>query len=268
MRKNCQNALNLSGGNIDEVYHFAADMGGIGHITYAEADILRNNALMDINMVYTAALQDVERYFFSSSVCVYRDMEIGEQALSEDDAIPAFPNNEYGWEKLYGERVTQAHGSEHNMIVRIARSQNTYGIDNPWIGGREKAPAAICRKVAQAEDGGQIDVWGDGSAIRAYTFADDAIDGIYQLMHSDLEGPVNLGTSEYVSVKELVETVINVSGKNLSINYVDGPVGVQSRNFTNDRMSSIGWKPEYSLREGISVLYPWIEERVKELQDA
>jgi nucleoside-diphosphate-sugar epimerase len=247
---------------VQEVYDLAADMGGMGFISKAEVEVLRNNALININMAHTAAETGVGRYFFSSSVCVYRDMRPGEPALTEDDAIPANPDNEYGWEKLYAERVATAYGRRYGTKVRIARFENCYGPEGTWTGGREKAPAAICRKVAEAEDGGTIEVWGDGTAVRNYTYVDDLVEGIYTLMHSDLEGPANIGSDEYVTVDELVDTVIDVSGKRILKRHVEGPVGVQSRNFSKARMKSLGWEARTSLREGIARTYPWIEAQV------
>jgi len=261
---NCRQALALpDGGPFDEVYQLAADMGGMGFISVAECEVLRNNALINLHMAHTAAEMGVPRYFFSSSVCVYRDMEPEEPPLTEDDAYPANPDNEYGWEKLYAERVAMAYGRRYGMKVRIARFENCYGPEGTWQGGREKAPAAICRKVAEAEDGGTIEVWGDGTAIRVFTYVDDLVDGIYTLMHSDLEGPVNLGSDERVTVADLVRTVIEVSGKRLKVKYVPGPVGVHARNFSKARIKSLGWEAKVSLREGIARTYPWIEAQVR-----
>ncbi len=259
-------ALALPDGPFDEVYQLAADMGGMGFIHSAECEIRRNSALVNINMTHAAANAGVKRYFFSSSVCVYRDMQPGEPEMDESGAYPAMPDNEYGWEKLYAERMAMAYGRRFGMAVRIARFQNTYGPYGTWTGGREKAPAAICRKVAEAEDGGTIEVWGDGSAIRSYTYVSDLVDGIYRLTHSDLEGACNIGCPQYVSVNELVETVAKVAGKRIHIKHVDGPVGVQSRNFSNARMESIGWKATVFLEEGIGRTYAWIEEQVKKLR--
>jgi len=261
--ENCRRALTLEdGGTFDEVYQLAADMGGMGFISVAECEILHNNALINIHMTRTAAEMGVRCYFFSSSVCVYRDMQPGEPPLNEEDAIPAHPDNEYGWEKLYAERVALTYGRHMDMKVRIARFQNCYGPEGTWRGGREKAPAALCRKVAMAEDGGTIPVWGDGTAIRAYTYVDDMVEGIYLLMQSDLEGPVNIGSDEYVTVDELVRTVIEASGKTINVKYVKGPVGVQARNFSKARIKSLGWRARVSLREGIAVTYQWIEEQI------
>jgi len=264
--ENCQAALLLDEGMFDEVYQLAADMGGMGFIHSAECEIMHNNALINIHMTHAAATMGIPRYFFSSSVCVYRDMSPGEPEMTEAQAIPANPDNEYGWEKLYAERVAQAYGRHFGMVVRIARFQNCYGPEGTWTGGREKAPAAICRKVAEVEDGGTIEVWGDGTAIRSYTYVDDMIEGIHVLMHSNLEGPVNIGCPQYVSVKELVDTVTEVAGKQIYIKYVVGPVGVQSRNFSNARIYSTGWRARFFLKEGIARTYPWIEQQVIKAQ--
>jgi GDP-D-mannose 3',5'-epimerase len=262
----CERAviLNRAGkSEIDEVYQLAADMGGMGFISYAECEIMRNNALINGNMIHAAATLGVPRYFFSSSVCVYRDMALGEPELTEQEAYPAQPDNEYGWEKLYAERVALAYGRRYGLAIRIARFQNCYGPDGTWTGGREKAPAAICRKVAEAEDGGTIEVWGDGSAVRSYTYVDDMVDGIYRLVQSDLEVPVNIGSPEYVTVAQLVDVVARVAGKRVAVRYVPGPVGVRSRNFSNARVYSLGWRPRFSLEAGIGCTYPWVAEQVR-----
>jgi nucleoside-diphosphate-sugar epimerase len=263
---NCWEALNLGDGEtFDEVYQLAADMGGMGYIHSAQCDIMRNSALINNHMIDAAAKIGVSRYFFSSSVCVYRDMEPGEPALDEDDAYPALPDNEYGWEKLYAERMALAYAGHYPIVVRVARFQNCYGPEGTWRGGREKAPAAICRKVAMAEDGGTIPVWGDGSAVRAYTYVDDLVEGVYLLMKSDLEGPTIIGGDEYVTVDELVKAVIDVSGKEIHVKHVEGPVGVHARNFDKTRIKSLGWEAAVPLEEGIAKTYRWIESQVKEL---
>jgi len=261
--ENCDAAVARGGAPFDEVYQLAADMGGMGFIHSAECEIMHNNALINIYMTHAAAGIGVPRYFFSSSVCVYRDMKPGEPEMTEDEAIPAHPDNEYGWEKLYSERVAMAYGRRYGMQVRIARFQNCYGPEGTWCGGREKAPAAICRKVAEAAEGGAVEVWGDGTAVRSYTFVDDMVDGIYRLMQSDLEGPVNIGCPQYVTVDELVATVAAVAGKQVKIKHVEGPVGVQSRNFSNARIYSIGWRPRFFLKGGIERTYPWVEAQVR-----
>ncbi len=259
----CREALALPGGAPDEVYQLAADMGGMGFIHSAECEILRNRALVNIHMIGAAAQARVPRYFFSSSVCVYRDMMPGEPEMPETGAYPAMPDNEYGWEKLYAERMAAAYGRRFGIAVRIARFQNCYGPMGTWRGGREKAPAAICRKVAEAADGGTIEVWGDGSAIRSYTYVDDIVDGIFRLTQSDVEGACNIGRAEYVSVDELVALVASVAGKRIAIRHVEGPVGVHSRNFSNARIESLGWTSRWPLRRGIEATYPWIDAQVK-----
>jgi GDP-D-mannose 3',5'-epimerase len=261
--ENCRQALTLPDGHFDEVYQLAADMGGMGFIHSAECEIMHNSALINIHMIHNAAAMKVPRYFFSSSVCVYRDMKPGEPEMTEAEAIPANPDNEYGWEKLYSERMAMAYGRNRGIHVRIARFQNCYGPEGTWTGGREKAPAALCRKVAEVLDGGTIEVWGDGSAIRSYTYVEDMVEGIYLLMHSDLEGAVNIGCPEYVSVDELANTVMEVAGKKVQIKHVPGPVGVQSRNFSNERIYSLGWQAKFYLKDGIARTYPWIEEQVR-----
>jgi nucleoside-diphosphate-sugar epimerase len=204
------------------------------------------------------------RYFFSSSVCVYRDMKKGEPEMTEEEAVPAHPDNEYGWEKLYSERIAQAYERRYGMQVRIARFQNCYGPEGTWIGGREKAPAAICRKVAETQNGGTIEVWGDGSAIRSYTYVSDMVEGIFLAMQSDLHGD-NIGCPQYVTVNELVDTVAKVAEKKIHVKHVHGPVGVHSRNFSNQRIYSLGWKAKVYLEEGIRLTYPWVEEQVRKL---
>jgi len=262
--QNCAAAVASSdGAPFDEVFQLAADMGGMGFIHSAECEIMRNSALINIHMTHAAASAGVKRYFFSSSACVYRDMTADEAELSEAQAYPALPDNEYGWEKLYAERTAMAYGRRSGMIVRLARFQNTFGPEGTWTGGREKAPAAICRKIAEAPDGGTIEVWGDGSAMRAYTYIDDLVDGIIRLMASNLEDGVNIGRPEYVSVDDLVRTIASVAGKTIHMKHIAGPVGVRARNFTNERIRSTGWESKFSLRDGIARTYPWIEAQVK-----
>jgi len=261
--QNCLKAAALGHRAADEVYQLAADMGGMGFIHSAECEIMRNSALINVHMINSATQLGVKRYFFSSSVCVYRDMRPGEPEMTEAEAVPAKPDNEYGWEKLYAERMAQAYERRFGIAVRIARFQNCYGPEGTWRGGREKAPAAMCRKVAEAKNGGTIEVWGDGSAIRSYTYVDDMVDGIYRLMQSNLRGAANIGCPEYVTVDELVRTVAAVSGKRIRIKHIQGPVGVQSRNFSNARIYSLGWKARHYLKDGIARTYPWVRQQVE-----
>jgi len=263
-RQNCDTACKSpDAGPIDEVYQLAADMGGMGFIDSAECEIMRNSALININMINASVEKKVKRYLFTSSACVYRDMKPEEPPLSEEEAYPALPHNEYGWEKLYAERMAMAYGRRFGIIVRLARLQNCYGPEGTWRGGREKAPAALSRKVAEAENGGTIEVWGDGTAMRAYTYIEDMLDGILILMQSDMENGVNVGHPEYVSVNELVSIISEVAGKKINIKHIEGPVGVQARNFTNDKIRSLGWKANFPLKKGIAATYPWIKAQVE-----
>lgn len=259
----CQRAMQLEDAGFDEVYQLAADMGGIGYITSAPCDIMRNNTLINLNLLESAATHQVRKYLLASSVCVYRDMDLGEPELTEAHAYPANPDNEYGWEKLFSERLATAYAEKYSITMRIARLQTVYGPGVQWTGGKEKAPAAICRKVAElGAGGGEIEVWGDGTAVRSYLYCDDLVDALRRLMESDLDGPVNIGSPEYISVKELVDKVVQNSGKEVRPVYVPGPVGVQSRNFSNDRIYSTGWSPVTPLQEGIGRTYRWIEQQI------
>ena len=250
-------------GGFDEVYQLAADMGGMDFISSAECEIMRNNALININMIDAASKVGVGRYFFSSSVCIYRDMTPGEPALSEEDAYPALPDNEYGWEKLYSERVVQTYGRRFGLETRIGRFQNCFGPQGAWQGGREKAPSAICRKVAEAEDGGTIEVFGGGSTIRQFVYVEDLVEAVLTLTRSNENRPTNIGADEAVSIRDLVAVVAEVAGKKVNIEAVEGPLGVQSRNFSHDRIHSLGWSPRHTFREGIAATYPWIEQQVR-----
>lgn len=262
-RENCVKALDMGGRAPDRVFQLAAEMGGMGYIHSAASEIMYDSVLINAHMCHEAAARGVERYFFSSSVCVYRDMEPGEPAMSEDGAYPAMPDNDYGWEKLYSERMAFAHARKSGMKVRVARFQNCYGPEGTWRGGREKAPAALSRKVAEAPDGGTVDIWGDGLAVRNFIYVDDLVDGILHLVDSDLDfAPANIGTEEYVTVRQLLETIAGVAGKKISFRSVDGPVGVASRNFSTERIRSTGWAPRFSLREGIARTYPWVAAQV------
>jgi GDP-D-mannose 3',5'-epimerase len=258
-----QAALSGAADGFDEVYQLAADMGGMGFIHAAETEVLRNNVLINAQMVEAAARAGIARYFFSSSVCVYRNMHVGEDALDEAGAYPAQPDNEYGWEKLYSERLALAHGRRHGFAVRIGRFENCYGPEGAYRGGREKAPAALCRKVAEAPETGSIEIWGNGSARRSFVYVDDLIEGIFTLAGSDLQGPANIGTEEFVTVDELASLITETAGKTLQFEHVEGPVGVDSRNFSHERMRSLGWRPRFSLREGLAATYPWVAEQVE-----
>jgi len=251
--------------SFDEVYQLAADMGGVGFISSAEVAIMTNSALININMIKAAVEKGIKKYFFSSSACVYPDKEIGSEAVSEEDVYPANPDNEYGWEKLFSERTALAVARNTDLEVRIARFQNCFGPETTWKGGREKAPAALCRKIAMLPSrGGEIEVWGSGEAERNFVYVDDLCDAIYILMQSDYGQPVNIGTNELITVNDLVDIIAEVSGKTVQKKHIDGPVGVVGRHNTTDKIVSLGWVPKYDIKTGMEITYKWIEEQVKQ----
>jgi nucleoside-diphosphate-sugar epimerase len=262
--KSCVQAVLVDGKPADEVYQLAADMGGMGFIHSAECEIMHNSLLINTHMIAAAAHHGVGRYLFSSSACVYRDQRPDEPDLTEDDAYPGQPDNEYGWEKLYSERVALAYQRNKGMTVRVARFQNCYGPYGTWRGGREKAPAAMCRKVAAIPDGGSIDVWGDGTAMRVFTYVDDLVDGIRLLMDSGVSEPTNIGSDERVSINDLVAIVAETAAKTVKVRHVDGPVGVHARNHSSKRIRSMGWVDRHTLRQGIARTYPWVAEQTEQ----
>jgi nucleoside-diphosphate-sugar epimerase len=255
----------------DEVYQLAADMGGAGYVFTGDndADILHNSALINLNMLDACYKRNVKRIFYSSSACIYpeynqRDPE--NPKCSEDSAYPAMPDSEYGWEKLFSERLYLAYHRNYGMEVRIARYHNIFGPEGTWRGGREKAPAALCRKVAVAKLTGQdyIEVWGDGKQTRSFLYIDECIEGTIRLMRSDWTGPVNIGSEEMVTIDQLAEMIMEIAGVKLEIRHVPGPQGVRGRNSDNKLIyEKLGWKPTMPLIEGLKKTYPWIEEQVK-----
>ena len=260
--ENCRKALTVPGG-FDEVYQLAADRGGAGYMIPGECDMMVNNALINIHMITEVVkLKKLPKFFFSSSVCVYADMPVGASQITEENAYPALPENEYGWEKLYTERILLAHHRKFGLPVRIARFHTTFGPEANWEGGREKAADAICRKVALAKNGTSVEVWGDGKAVRLFNYIEDLVDGIRKLMESDILEPVNIGGDEYVTVNELAKTIIKVSGKKLKIKNVPGAVGVHARNFSNSKIRTTGWKQQFTLEGGIKIHYPWVAAQV------
>ncbi|MFZ0830960.1 MAG: NAD-dependent epimerase/dehydratase family protein [Thermoplasmata archaeon] len=249
--------------DIDEVYQLAADMGGIGYITAVHADLARNNVLINSHMLEASRRSSVKRYLFSSSACVYpgyRQSKPERGGLKESDAIPADPEPGYGWEKLFSEQLTTYFGKESGLITRIARFHNIYGPLGTFEGGREKAPAAISRKVAETPDGGTVTVWGDGRQTRSFCYVSDCVEGLIRIMKSDYSGPLNLGSEESVTVRELVELVCDVAGKHLNFVYdKTQPQGVRGRNSDNRLLrETVGWEPQTSLRAGVEQTYPWI----------
>jgi GDP-D-mannose 3', 5'-epimerase len=252
---------------IDQVYALAADMGGMGFISSNHATILRNNALINLHTLEAARLQGVQRYFLSSSACIYPEhLQVDEDvtSLREEDAYPANPQDAYGWEKLVAERLCAYYAGEFGMETRIARFHNIYGPFCTYDGGREKAPAALCRKVAMARPGGSIEIWGDGEQTRSFCYIDDCTEGIYRLMHSDHREPLNIGSEELVTVNELARRIIEVSEKpGISLRHIEGPQGVRGRNSDNSRLRRVlGWEPTVPLDTGIAETYRWIDKQI------
>jgi nucleoside-diphosphate-sugar epimerase len=253
----------------DEVYQFAADMGGAGYVFTGEndADIMHNSAMINLNMLETCQKQNIKRIFYSSSACIYPEynqMEPDNPNCSEDSVYPADPDSEYGWEKLFSERMYLAFHRNYNMEVRIARYHNIFGPEGSWNDGREKAPAAICRKVAMAEDGDQIEIWGDGKQTRSFLYIDECLEGTIRLMRSDWTGPVNIGSDEMVTIDQLADMVMDIAGKQLTKKHIPGPLGVRGRNSDNRLINEkLGWKPIQPLKVGIKKTFFWIKEQVK-----
>jgi nucleoside-diphosphate-sugar epimerase len=256
---------------IDEVYQLAADMGGAGYIFTGEHDavVMHNSATINLNMVEASRINNVKKIFYSSSACMYPEynqLDPDNPKCSEDSAYPAAPDSEYGWEKLFSERLYLAYNRNYGMEVRIARFHNIYGPQGTWTGGKEKAPAAICRKVAEAEDGGEIEVWGDGKQTRSFLYIDECVDAVRRLMESDFTGPVNIGSEEMVSINELVQIVGRAAGKEITIKNIKGPTGVRGRNSDNKLIKEkLNWAPSQTLAKGIAETYQWIEVQIKEL---
>lgn len=255
-------------GNVHEVYGLAADMGGIGFITQGKASIVHNNTLINLNSIHAAKLNGVRRYFYTSSACAYpgfKQNEVDAAPLKEEDAYPADPEDGYGWEKLYMERVCRHYFEDYGLETRIVRFHNTYGPLGTYDGGREKSPAAICRKIASAKDGDEIEVWGDGEQTRSYNYIDDCVDGIYRLMRSDYREPLNLGQDRMISINQLVDMVAAIAGKKIYKRYdLTMPQGVRGRNSDNTRVREVlGWEARVSLEEGLEKTYRWIEEQLR-----
>jgi len=255
---------------VDEVYALAADMGGMGFISAHHAQILHNNALINLHTLEAAHLNGVRRYLYTSSACVYpeyRQMEADVEPLKEEDAYPAQPQDAYGWEKLLTERLCLYYGQEYDIQTRIVRFHNIFGPFGTWDGGREKAPAAICRKVAVAKLTGdtEIEIWGDGEQTRSFCYIDDCTTGIYKLMLSDYSEPLNLGQDRLVTINQLVDIIAEIAGIRVNKKHIPGPQGVRGRNSDNTRLRQVlDWEPEISLEDGLALTYAWIEEMVRE----
>lgn len=252
----------------DDVYQLAADMGGAGYLFTGahDADVMRNSASINVNVLDAARQAQVTRYFFSSSACVYPErnqLDAHHPLCVEDSAYPAAPDSEYGWEKLFAERLCLAYMRNYGLQVRIARFHNVFGAEGTWTGGREKAPAAVCRKVAEAAHGGDIEIWGDGEQTRSFLHVDECVEGVRRLMESDFAGPVNIGSDEMVTLNELASLVMGIAGKALTIRHIPGPLGVRGRTSDNRLIETrIGWRPSKPLRAGLAETYEWIAGQV------
>lgn len=263
-----QNVARAAVAGVQDVYQLAADMGGAGYIFTGEHDaaVMRNSATINLNILEFGRLAGVKRFFYSSSACIYpayNQTDPDNPKCSEDSAYPAAPDSEYGWEKLFSERLYLSYMRNWNVIVRIARFHNIFGIEGTWMGGKEKAPAAMCRKVAEATPGGQIEIWGDGKQTRSFLYVDECVEGIRRLMESDFSGPVNIGSEEMVTINQLAEMIMDIAHKPLSIRHIAGPLGVRGRNSDNKLIQAkLGWAPSEPLHKGLEKTYAWVCEQV------
>jgi len=253
----------------NEIYQFAADMGGAGFVFVGDNDydIMHNSAAINLNILEACRLSNTKRIFYSSSACMYPEfnqMDPDNLNLSEDSAYPAMPDSDYGWEKLFSERLYLAAARNKGLEVRIARYHNIFGTEGSWFDGREKAPAAICRKIAIAKDGGQIEIWGDGEQTRSFLYIDECIEATIRLIRSDWTGPVNIGSDEMVSINQLANMIMDISGKKLDLMHIPGPLGVRGRNSDNRLFEEkLGWKVSQKLVYGLQKTYPWVLNQVK-----
>lgn len=254
--------------DVDEVYALAADMGGMGFISCHHAEILHNNLLINLHTIEAARVNGVSRYFYTSSACVYpeyRQTEVNVTPLKEGDAYPAQPQDAYGWEKLTTEKLCEHYRDDYGLPTRMARFHNIYGPNGTWDGGREKAPAALCRKIAAAKLTGnhEIEVWGDGEQTRSFCYIDDCVQGIVRIMESDCAEPLNLGSDRLISINDLARLIARIAGIDIRIRHIDGPMGVRGRNSDNSKLREVlGWEPTIDLEEGLATTYAWIEGEV------
>lgn len=259
----------------DEIYQLAADMGGAGYIFTGEndANVMYNSSIINLNVIHAVATRNAEldknktKIFYSSSACIYpedKQLDPENPGLKESDAYPANPDSEYGWEKLFSERLYLAFNRNYNVPVRVARFHNIFGPEGTWDGGKEKAPAAICRKVALAVDGGEIEVWGDGEQTRSFLYVDECVDAILKMMESDFLGPINIGSEEMVSINQLVQMAADFEGKKINVKHIKGPTGVRGRNSNNDLVrEKLGWDYSQELSIGLRKTYFWIKEQIE-----
>jgi nucleoside-diphosphate-sugar epimerase len=254
---------------VEEVYQLAADMGGAGYLFTGanDANVMHNSAAINLNSLEFGRRAGVRKFFYSSSACMYPAYNQSDPAnpkCSEDSAYPAEPDSEYGWEKLFSERLFMAYMRNYGIDVRIARFHNVFGPEGTWMGGREKAPAAICRKVAEALPGGEIEIWGDGLQTRSFLYIDECLEAVRRLMESDFTGPVNIGSEEMVTINQLAEMVVEIAGKQLAIRHIEGPLGVRGRNSDNRLIrQKLNWAPTRPLKEGLRKTFDWINSQLQ-----
>ena len=253
----------------DEIYQLAADMGGAGYIFTGDndADVMHNSATINLNVLDAAYKRNCKRIFYSSSACMYpayNQEDPDNPNCREDSAYPAAPDSEYGWEKLFSERLYLSYNRNHGMESRVARYHNIFGPQGTWDGGKEKAPAALCRKIARAKSGDSIEIWGDGEQTRSFLYVDECLEGTIRLTRSDFTGPVNVGSEEMVTINQLAMMIADVAGKKIELEHIPGPLGVRGRNSENTLISErLGWSPSQPLRTGLENTYEWIERQVK-----
>ena len=258
----------ISGG-FTEVYQLAADMGGAGYLFTGEndADVMHNSALINLNVLHACIRQKPERVFFSSSACVYpqhNQTDPKAPTTAEDSVYPADPDSDYGWEKLFSERLYGAFARNYGLAVRVARFHNIFGPEGTWTGGKEKVPAAMCRKVAEASDLGEIEVWGDGEQTRSFLYIDEALEGVRRLVASNVSRPLNIGSDEMISINGLAEMVMRIAGKRLKLRHLPGPLGVRGRTSDNALIrQELGWAPNFKLERGMQLTYAWVESQVR-----
>lgn len=264
---------NITEQGFDEVYQLAADMGGAGYIFTGEhdADVMHNSATINLNMADRCVKTKVKKIFYSSSACIYPEynqLDPDNPKCSEESAYPAAPDSEYGWEKLFSERMYLAYQRNYGLEVHIARFHNIFGPEGTWTGGKEKAPAAMCRKVAEAKDGSSMEIWGDGKQTRSFLYIDECLEGIRRLMDSNFSGPVNIGSEEMITINNLAKMAMDIAGKKLDIKHIKGPLGVRGRNSDNHLIrQKLSWAPSRPLREGMEKTYKWIEKQIEKRKD-
>ena len=256
----------------DEVYQFAADMGGAGFVFTGENDaaIMHNSGMINLNMLEAGRKAKIGRIFYSSSACIYPEynqLDPDNPNCAEDSAYPAAPDSDYGWEKLFSERLYMAYARNYGMNVHVARYHNIFGDEGTWTGGREKSPAALCRKIAMTPDGGEIEIWGDGKQTRSFLYIDECVEGTQKLLRSDVPGPLNIGSQEMVTINHLAEIIMEIAGKKVALKHIPGPLGVRGRNSDNRLIKEkLGWAPSQPLKKGLEVTYKWIAVQVKKTQ--